>query len=642
MRPGILTAIYLLPFCLYLNVSGIPASDSLNIRKLPVNTAGINFNMLPGYSRYGNRYLILSNYNEDYLNISLNHSLQKYLHVNSDVNASILQNFYLLSSSYENEEPELTPGTKELLYGAWRSKLTGSKNQSDIERSVTEGVNFMITMGFDSFENDLMPFITSVMEEHQIVNYDNSRTKAFGKGSRGTVTSLDILNALGSLDTEQNYGVCRDVHETGREILKTMAETWYGHYYPENNIDFDDYIFLQSWMTDRSHHVTISFIDPIQTSRVFELDWGRVIQKNNIRGYDNGRLYGNTYRIWKFDKRKQMSVPVDFRRTQFGKILDESILTDSEYRQLNGIHDKELFSDISFSGNLGNSGNLVLSLGSYYPGRGYFLAGWYAETKKTKINVFLSHSSLFAVQAALHEDTEKKNLMYPQKSWTFAGSIMGIPRVISKFVTSEFRLTNNLTLDAYFNQQFDIFLTGNLFYQDNTSDRRELTGSGDGNLSFSNGINIKYNHGANAFSTLSFQARSCLLPKDIRLFTPNLSTLIPSLRFITPAFDAIATGKVIINSETNITAESIFEFTSLGGVLWSGKASASTRVGSLGLTASVGATDQIKGLEYYWYPASYSHARLRIEYSSNFLEIGLLKYPESRLSLNFAFSRSLF
>ncbi len=216
-------------------------------------------------------------------------------------------------------------------------------------------------------------------------------------------------------------------------------------------------------------------------------------------GYDNGRLYGNTYRIWQYDKRKQLSVPVDFRRTHFGKILDENILTREEYIRFNGIYDEEFFSDLRYRKDLGKYGGLSFSLGTYNPDQYYFLAGWQFETRKKKITKFLEHSSLIGVQGVIHEDTRKKQLLYPHVDWRFAASIMGIPRIISKFETPKFNISKDLTFEAYLNQQFDIFLIGNSFYMNDSLDKNDLSGSGDGNLSFSNGFNLIYRPGEKFF-----------------------------------------------------------------------------------------------------------------------------------------------
>ncbi len=239
--------------------------------------------MLPELARYEKRYRILSDFNDDLQNIETYHSLQNILSGRGYKDSSAVSSFNLLNQTGISF-PSDRVGKKELFYAAWRNKLTQSKNGDEIKSSVGEGTLAMIDLGYSDLKNDFLPFITILMEEQHIFNYDNSRTKAFGQGSRGIVTSVQILNALHSRDTEQNFGVCRDVHEMGRELLKTMSETYYNHFHPGNEIDFDDYIFLQSWTTNKSHHVTISLIDPLDNSNIYELDWGRVIEKRNNAG----------------------------------------------------------------------------------------------------------------------------------------------------------------------------------------------------------------------------------------------------------------------------------------------------------------------------------------------------------------------
>ncbi|MGE5421235.1 MAG: hypothetical protein ACM3UT_13680, partial [Chloroflexota bacterium] len=451
--------------------------DTALTKRINEKSFSINYRMLPSLARYEKRYSILKNYNDDYRNIEINYQIQNFISAKGYNDSSMLSSFRLVSESNNAVQGDLT-GRKEIFYGAWRNRVTASTSENEIAESMAEGTEALIDLGFKDFGNDFLPFITGLMEEQHIVNYDNARTKAFGRGSRGAVTSLRILNALNAQNTGLNFGVCRDVHEMGRELLKTMAETWYGHFHPEVKADFDDYIFLQSWTTNKSQHVTISLIDPLETKKVYELDWGRVIERKSNAGYDNGRLYGNTYRIWRFDKRKKITVPVDFRRTHFGKIIDENILSREEYLQFNGIYDEEFYSSAGYTKETGRYGALSISAGSYNPAQHYLLAGWHFRTKPKKITSFLNHSSLIALQSAVHEDTRKKQFLYPQVPWQFAASIMGIPRIISKFATSKLRIARNLSVNAYFNQQFDAFLIGNSFYVDDSSDRNDLSGSG--------------------------------------------------------------------------------------------------------------------------------------------------------------------
>ncbi len=615
--------------------------DTVSARNVHGKVLNLNYRMLSGHARYDQRYRVLGNYNDDLHNIEINYLLQNFISGKNYNDSSIMSSYRFINIS---DGPILLDmiGDREILYAAWRNKLTQSSSESEIKKRMIEGTEALIATGYTDLGEDFLPFITGLMEEQHIVNYDNTRTKAFGAGSRGIVTSIQILNALYSQDSEQNFGVCRDVHEMGRELLKTMAETWYGHFYPELKTDFDDYIFLQSWTTNKSHHVTTSLIDPLDTKRVYEIDWGRVIEKRDNAGYNNGRLYGNNYRIWKFDPGKQITVPVDFRRTHFGKILDENILTRQEYLQFNGIYDEETYSDLRYSRDVGKFGWTSFSVGTYNPGQHYFLAGWVYETKKKRITSFLDHSSLLAVQGVIHEDTRKKQIMFSHVDWQFAGSIMGIPRIISKFSSKEFRIAPNLTARAYLNQQFDIFLIGNTFYMSDSIDNNDLSGSGDGNISFSNGITLLYNPGKRFYSSSALQARSCLLPNDIRLFTPNLVTLVPALRFITPAIDAMTMGTFIVNNKSRIAYDLMLEFTSLDAIIFSGSGSGRINISdAVHFDVSAGTIRQVKGIEYFWYPASRAWVDIRITRQKNSFSASVLKYAGSNVSVNFSFRKTL-
>jgi len=609
-----------------------------------------NYRMLPAVAKYAPRFKILSNVNSDYRPIFINYSLQNFIKKENFSDSALLNSLNRVNANMVSGKDLYTligdynPFTeKELFYGVWRAQLTKSSSEAEIRQSVINGTNALIDLGYSDMARDFFPFITALMEEQHLYNYDLTRTSSFSKGSRGIVTSVEILNALGSQDFYQKFGVCRDIHETARELIKPMCEVYFDHFYPDKNIDFDEYLFLQSWTTDASQHVTLSLINPLDTKVVYELDWGRVIEKTNISGYNNGRLYGNTFRIWQYDKEKHISVPIDFKRTQFGKILDEDILTPEEYQQFNGIYDEEYYSNIRYLKKIGKYGNLNFSAGGYYPGQKYFLTSWFLNTERRRVTNFLKHSNTIAFQIALHEDTRKKALLYPQRDWQSAYSIMGVPRLISKFETKKFEITRNITFDAYLNQQLDIFLIVNSFHINDTLKNKENTHSGDGNISFSNGFNFDlFSDNKRIFSSLTLQARSCLLPKDIRLFSPNPAVLLSNIRFITPAIDVISNTLVNINEKTSISVNAMIEFTNKDAILFSGSLSAKIKISeNLDFVTSVGGNDQLKGMHYFWYPVSKNRIDFQVNYYSNVLSLSLLKMPDNRPTINISFRRYL-
>jgi len=609
-----------------------------------------NYRMLPDVAKYSTRYKILKSVNSDYRPIEINYALQNFLMNRNYSDSSLLHSYYLVNENMaagRELNSELSPYNsiteKDLFYGVWRNQLTKSSSEDEIRQSIIKGTNTLIDLGYSDIGKDFFPFITGLMEEHHIVNYDVTRTYGFSKGSKGIVSSVQILNALGSQDSRNKFGVCRDIHETGRQLLKPMCEVYFNHFYPDKKIDLDDYLILQSWTTNASQHVTLSLINPFNTKEVYELDWGRVIKKTNITGYNNGRVYGNTFRIWQYDKEKQMSVPIDFKRTQFGKILDEDILTPEEYQQFNGIYDEEYYSNMRYLKNMGKYGNLNFSIGAYYPSQKYFLTSYFLHTKKKNIFKFLNHSNTVALQAVIHEDTRKKELLYPQTDWQLATSLMSIPRIISKFETHKFKITGNFTFNAYFNQQLDVFLIINSFHINDSINDKENSHSGDGNLSFSNGFNINYNsNNESFFSSLTIQSRSCLLPKDIRLLSPNPIVLVSNIRFITPAVDVISNTVINFDENRSLSVNAIIEFTNKNAIIFSSSVSAKIGVSkNVYFVTSVGKNDQLKGISYFWYPMLKNWIDFQFNYFSNVLSLSLLKIPESAVTLNISFRRYL-
>jgi hypothetical protein len=632
--------------CTYSQISGLTDSrdsTSFDNRK----SFSVNYRMVPVLAKYENRYNILSNINLNLHSVEVSYALQNSLTSANYNDSSILKGYGFLMNNWTTVDlsnPGIPVDAKEIYYGAWRNNIVKSSSESEIQQSMINGTRQLIDLGYSDLGRDFLPFITTLMEESHLINYNHARLYP-GKASRGIVPSVDILNALATQDNRVQAGVCRDIHETGRELLKTMCETWYDHFYPEKKIDFNDFIFLQSWTTNKSQHITISLINPLNTGEVYELDWGRVIERKNITGYNSGRLYGNNYRIWKYDSEKQRTIPVDFKRTQFGKILDEDILTPEEYRQFNGIFDEEFYSDIRYNKNLGRSGNLKFSLGTYHPYQKYFLSSWYLNTSKKKITGFLYHSNKFALQAALHEDTRKKNFLYPQIDWKTAASLMVIPRYISNFETPQYSI-GNFTIQTFLKQQVDIFGIFNCFYLSDSINkpvRNSTSVSGDGNLSFSNGFVVGYKTENRSFySSAGVQARSCLLVNDIRLFSSNFAVLISNLKIITPAIDVMGNIMFVFKKNSNLSFDGLVEFTNMDAVLFSGSMTGKIGISEiLNLGITVGVNDQVKGIEYFWYPAQRKWVDVMLNFSDDSFSVGLLKMPLSGATLNISFRRYL-
>jgi len=218
---------------------------------------------------------------------------------------------------------------------------------------------------------------------------------------------------------------------------------------------------------------------------------------------------------------------------------------------------------------------------------------------------------------------------------------MSIPRIISKFESKKFRISNDITFSTYFNQQLDAFLIFNSFNINDTIDNIEKTHSGDGNFSFSNGFSIDYSSDNKSFfSSFTIQGRSCLLPNDIRLLSPNPMELLSSISFVTPAIDAMTNTVISFNERSNLSINSMFEFTNKSAILFYGSISA--RIGiskDIFFVTSVSKNDQIKGMSYFWYPASKNLIDFQFHYFSNALSLSLFSMPESNTSLSISFRK---
>ncbi len=245
----------------------------------------------------------------------------------------------------------------------------------------------------------------------------------------------------------------------------------------------------------------------------------------------------------------------------------------------------------------------------------------------------------------MHEDTRKKNFLYPQIDWKTAASLMTIPRYISSFETPQYSV-GNFTFQTYLKQQVDIFLIVNSFYLSDsirTATRNSLSVSGDGNISFSNGLIVGYkNENRSFYSSAGVQARSCLLANDIRLFSSNPAALLPNVKIITPAIDVLGNIMLVFKRNTNLSFDALFEFTNMDAIIFSGSVTGKIGISEImNLGISFGANEQLKGIEYFWYPAQRKWVDVMLNYSDNTITAGLLKMPLSGTTFNISYRRYL-
>jgi len=156
----------------------------------------------------------MNSVNSNYHRVDINYSIQNFLKAENYGDSTLLNGFKLVKENNKTGKElysELAPygsiSDKVQFYGVWRNQLTKSSSEDEIRRSIIDGTNTLIDLGYSDMGNDFFPFITALMEEQHLINYDVKRTYGFNKGSKGIVTSVEILNALGSQDPEIKFGV---------------------------------------------------------------------------------------------------------------------------------------------------------------------------------------------------------------------------------------------------------------------------------------------------------------------------------------------------------------------------------------------------------------------------------------------------
>jgi hypothetical protein len=133
-----------------------------------------------------------------------------------------------------------------------------------------------------------------------------------------------------------------------------------------------------------------------------------------------------------------------------------------------------------------------------------------------------------------------------------------------------------------------------------------------------------------------------VLPKDIRLMSPNVLVLVPNLRFVTPAIDLVSNTNITLNERSSLSVKALAEFTNKDAILFSGSIAGRLSLSkNIYFVTSIGVNDQIKGVPYFWYPVSRKWIDFQFNYLNNGLSISLLEVPENQHSINISFRKYL-
>lgn len=488
---------------------------------------------------------------------------------------------------------------KELIWASWRNSAVRITGESELPAVMNEGVELLIDNGYTDLSSDILPFVSMLMEEQRYYHFDDSRIVIGGKDVGGIVDISRFFEVLRSMDNTQQAGVCRDVHDAGLRMLRPILKDYYNLVHPELVFNPDDYLFLQSWVTTSGQHVTTTLIDPFDRKLLYELDWGKVVEKYNHYGYDNGRNYGTIYRIWKFDSEKDLTIPVTFAYTETGKLLNKHFYDEDDDLAFSGIRDRTSYNEISWVQKKKANHDLSFAAG-VLPQNQYYATATYRYFQKEKIwwNL-IKYNAKAGLQLLIKEDHLRKNSFMNEDN-TAVFSLTTQPRYQTTFSNIPVHLTKTASFHLFINGTADFI---SVLYKSFGKSTASFAKTGDAGLYLTQGLQLDINPDGDTRLFLRFQNRSYLIAREVRLMAPNPVDFFPNASLSSSGQNIIAgfAGTYTwgnAHSEINLSFERqqcifIQPMISSGIVLNS----------NLNIVAQLSAIRQLSGKTYYWLPA---------------------------------------
>ena len=543
----------------------------------------------------------------------LNKSVQKYFseHITEE-NTNIQTQYIQLSNHlYDNTNKVealvsgfvSTRSEKEILLSIWRKDIVKVESEQEMISNIQNNTRSMIDLGYDDLGTDLFPFITMLMWEQKIHHYQSDRVVSTKAGSKGIVSSIQIFNALETLDNDVKAGVCRDVHDWGLRMLRPMMSEYYNAKYPDMDYNPDDYIFLQAWVTPSSQHITIAVVDPENTRNYHELDWGRVLKKENQEGVEIGKMVGTTVRLWKYNPQNNVTQAFNLLRTQWGTYLDRHFYKNDEDWIFNGIYTPYYASSADLIYSAGKKSEVNIAIGMLNASEKSASSSFRSGIHSFNFAKIFNYNGFVAVQSMIIDDTQRKNVAMAWNKWYSAQNWVNSVRYLNRVKSKDWEILPGLKINAYTQSQLEVFLSLSYFKTDSSDFNNKLEGTGDGNIWITWGSNISYNYKNLSFNG-KFASRNFLIPTDVRLLSPNPFELIKNATIANSGNDIMLRAK-FNNNNWFIEPEFRYE---------QNKFNAQFTFFSLKFGKMINQTNQIylesgkfhqkKGLEYYWYAKS--------------------------------------
>ena len=527
MNASVILYAGLILFCFYANANNrdfLPNTDST---KFGINTFEFLYQPIPKVFTTIDRYTILSDLSFCTEPIRQNWKAQAYLEDNHRLYLPFESNLEELKKLFYSD-PNLLQrkDEKNLMMSLWRSRIVNIQHNSELPEAVNYGMAFLLPNQKMQW-TDYLYFVTQLMQEHFSYHYDYKRVKPSMPSAGDVLELTDMFRTFRAYDTTSVAGVCRDIHEVGLRVLREIGNMYIQYHKPSDKLSMDNYLYLVSWVTQSSHHVTLIAYDPLDPKKQYELDWGRLIEKNNIRSYDHGRNYGNVYRVWQYDANRDWVKPIDFKRTETGNILDQRIYNADEKMEFRGIDPGESYS-LAGASRQKNNATIDLAMGSMANQQEFmalsFLKRW--QNKKH----FVQSSTSFAIQAMQVNDVAKKNVLFPGYDFSTSQSTLVMPRFLFKINTRPIRLWYNTELSFFCNTNLEALVNAQ-YFNSATREYAEFTTSGDMGFYATQGMTLTWpSLKNNNLTRFSLQNRSFVIPKEIRLMTVDPAVFVNNLK----------------------------------------------------------------------------------------------------------------
>ena len=583
-----------------------------NSKEVKARTLSIRYLHLPRASQNFSRFKLISDHNANETIWPYNIAIQQ--HMATDPNyihgASIAEQVSYLNSLAQSplsaqpdgfSTPLGSSPLRDAYYGTLRANLVGINAESELDDLITQTTLEMMNNNMGNLSNDLLPFITMLMNEQHIVNYDAERTK-FTSRAEGIITSVQLLNNMSTLDYANKLGVCRDTHDMGLRMLRNMYRVYLDKTYPGHQYNLDDYIFLQSWVTPKSQHVTLVVIDPENPRNFHELDWGRVIQKSDQEGIEIGKMVGTSIRLYRFDKKENVSTAFNLVRSQWGAFFDRELFEGDEQWQINGIYSPQYSSGLNYRTKIGKEGKLGISAGGMAADEHYISATIRSGTHHQSIAKLLEYDGFASYQSMYINDNNRKRKTMMWANWENSSNLISSARYIAGLKTKPLKITRNLSFQLFAKSQVEAFFTMSNIESNENEFQTGFYSSGDGNVWATWGAALQYGDDSKRFNaSLNYLDRRFLIPADVRLLSPHPKVLFENVTSTRSGQGTQLKGSLNL-PKGKLLFDTRFEQDALKSKFIFGEMEYNALVSKKPqFFAKTGYFQQIDGIEYYWY-----------------------------------------